>query len=288
VWEKDLVEEGFAVKPFFGFASPPVIEGDLVVLTANTAGVAFDKKTGNMVWGSAGPPAELPNTDPSAIGTTNGLDYSAPVMYEQAGRRLAIVSSFEGVHAVEVDTGRLRWLHPWDVYSGAHVADPLLLGARIFVTQYSMAPPLEAFCYLLDISGKAPEVIWKRHTLSSDISSPVAVDGFIYGCQGGPGFGHPSLRCLSIETGDVMWEQSWGVGQSIAIAAVDGKLLILEENGMLHIAEASPSSYKELARGNILAGEKKLGKFWTPPVLYRGRIFCRNLAGDLVCIDMRK
>jgi outer membrane protein assembly factor BamB len=288
VWKQDLVEEGGAVKPYYGFASPPVIEGDLVIVTANASGMAFEKKTGKKVWGSAVPPAKLPNADPSSIGTSNGVDYGAPVIYEHGGKRLGVLTSYEGIHAVEVETGRLRWLHPWDVYSGLQVADPLVLGSRVFLTQYSQDPPLEAFCYLLDVSGEKPNPIWKRHTLSSEISSPVAIDGFIYGCNGGPYVGRNSLRCLSVETGDVLWEQGWGGVLSLSISAADGKLLILEENGTLHIAEASPASYKELARGDVLAGEKKPRKFYTPPVLYRGRIYCRNFAGDLVCIDVRK
>jgi hypothetical protein len=34
-------------------------------------------------------------------------------------------------------------------------------------------------------------------------------------------------------------------------------------------------------------GAKKARVFPTPPVLCGGRIYCRNYAGDLVCIDMR-
>jgi outer membrane protein assembly factor BamB len=287
VWKKDLVEEGDAVKPYYGFASPPVIEGDIVIVTANTSGLALEKKTGKKVWGSAEPPTELPNTDPGAAGT-NGLDYSAPIINDHDGNRLAVLTSYEGIHAVEAETGRLRWLHRWDVYSGLQVADPLVLGNRIFVAQHPQFPPLEAFCYLLDISGEKPNLIWKRHTLSSEISSPVAIDSFIYGCNGGPYSGHNSLRCLSVETGDVLWEQSWGSAQTLSISAAGGKLLVLQENGTLHIAEASPSSYRELAQGDVLAGEKKPRQFYTPPVLYRGRVFCRNYAGDLVCIDVRK
>jgi outer membrane protein assembly factor BamB len=141
VWKKDLVEEGNAVKPYYGFASPPVIEGDLVIVTANTSGLAFEKKTGKKVWGSAAPPTELPNTDPSSIGTTNGLDYGAPVIYEHGGKRLGILTSYEGVHALEVETGKLRWLYQWDVYSGLQVADPLVLSSTLFITQYSQAHP---------------------------------------------------------------------------------------------------------------------------------------------------
>jgi len=47
-------------------------------------------------------------------------------------------------------------------------------------------------------------------------------------------------------------------------------------------------SYKEISSADVLDGEKKPRNFWTPPVLCNGRIYCRNYAGDLVCIDVSK
>jgi outer membrane protein assembly factor BamB len=62
----------------------------------------------------------------------------------------------------------------------------------------------------------------------------------------------------------------------------DGKLIVLGEAGKLVIADASPEGYKELASAEILRG-----KCWTVPVLANGRIYARNAAGDLVCVDVR-
>jgi hypothetical protein len=83
-----------------------------------------------------------------------------------------------------------------------------------------------------------------------------------------------------------MWEKEMKMA---SVTAADGKLIILEENGTLRIAEANPQSYKEISSCDVLGGEKKLGGwFYTPPVLYKGKIYCRNYAGDLICIDVSK
>ncbi|MCH9023190.1 MAG: alcohol dehydrogenase, partial [Planctomycetes bacterium] len=58
---------------------------------------------------------------------------------------------------------------------------------------------------------------------------------------------------------------------------------ILDGDGDLVIAKAQHQSYHEISRAPILKG-----KCWTPPVLAQKRLFARNAAGDLVCIDMRK
>ena len=66
-----------------------------------------------------------------------------------------------------------------------------------------------------------------------------------------------------------------------ALMAADGKLIIMSEPGELVIAQASPESFKALARAQVMGG-----KCWTTPVLSNGRIYCRNSKGDVVCLDV--
>jgi outer membrane protein assembly factor BamB len=58
-WKKDIVKEYKARAPFYKFAGSPVVVGDLIILTANRAGIALNKKTGEMAWGSEKPPKEI-------------------------------------------------------------------------------------------------------------------------------------------------------------------------------------------------------------------------------------
>jgi outer membrane protein assembly factor BamB len=108
----------------------------------------------------------------------------------------------------------------------------------------------------------------------------VLLDGFVYGSDGDT-TGTPTLRCLEWKTGEVRWKHE-GVGSG-GLMAVDGKLLILTEDGELLVAPASPEGFKPSARAKVLDG-----KCWTMPVLANGRIYCRNAAGELVCVDVRK
>jgi hypothetical protein len=63
--------------------------------------------------------------------------------------------------------------------------------------------------------------------------------------------------------------------------AADGKLIVLGDSGELVVAEANPAAFKPLARAQVLGG-----KCWTVPVLSGGRIYCRNVRGDVVCLDV--
>jgi outer membrane protein assembly factor BamB len=58
-WKKDLVSDYGAVRPYWGFAGSPVVEGELLILTANTSGMALNRETGQMVWSSEKPPQQV-------------------------------------------------------------------------------------------------------------------------------------------------------------------------------------------------------------------------------------
>ena len=120
---------------------------------------------------------------------------------------------------------------------------------------------------------------------------PVLIDGYLYGCNGGPESKQGTFCCLDAATGELMWEEDLRAEgkpktETVSLIAADGKLIILEDTGILRIAEASPSSYKEISSCELPA--KKMHQWWMYPVLYKSRIYCRNINGDLVCIDVSK
>jgi outer membrane protein assembly factor BamB len=287
-WKRDLVADYDVVKPFYDFAASPIIESDLVIMTANSSGIALNKETGEKVWDSERPPKKI---RAYWANIAKGTDYSTPVFYDHEGKRFAAIFSYRGLHSVETKTGDVLWLYEWSkLYSGRHITDPLIFDNKIFITDFSYRNE-EFECILLDIEGGTPNVIWERQSLGSEITTPVFIDGYIYGGHGGPDMGYISLRCLDSKTGEVMWEEDLGKRprerEMLSISAAGGKLIILEEDGMLHIAEADPSAYHPISSCQ-LPSEKGFHRWWTHPVLYDSRIYCRNYIGDLVCIDLGK
>jgi outer membrane protein assembly factor BamB len=275
-WKKDLVSELGVVKPFYGFAGSPVIVGILVILTANTSGIGLNKKTGEVVWDSEKP------TEALRLSRSTGTHYATPVVYESEGKRYAVITSSVGIHSADVESGNVSWSYEWEEYTNIQVSDPLIFDGKVFIAQYDGRGS-----FLLNIKAGPPEVLWQNLNMSSDNSSPVFIDGYLYGIDGGIEVHHASLRCLDVETGDVMWEKDMETN-SISLMAADGKLILLEEDGSLRIAEAHPTSYREISSGNIHEHEIMGPKYWTTPVLYNGKIYCRNYGFDLVCVDVSR
>jgi outer membrane protein assembly factor BamB len=276
IWEKDLVGDYQVEKIDYGYSGSPVIEENQIILNINTSGIALNKKTGDLMWASDVHPANKKD-----------ISYHAtPVMYDYKGKRNALLFSGTGLFSVDVDTGIQSWHHPYLDPGASKVADPVVFENKVFVSTESVV----GGGLLLDISGSTPKVEWQNNNMKSSINSPVIVDGYIYGCEGGPfdgGGGLALLRCLSVKTGEIMWEKDLDT-ISLSLISANGKLIILEDDGTLHIAEATPSAYQEISSADVLEGEKKKRTFWTPPVLYRGKIYCRNYMGDIVCIDVSK
>jgi len=67
------------------------------------------------------------------------------------------------------------------------------------------------------------------------------------------------------------------------VIIVDGKLIALNAAGELTIGPASPAGFKPSARAQVLGG-----KCWTAPVLANGIVYCRNSAGEIAAVDLRK
>ncbi len=272
VWKKDLLDDFHLMQPSFGWAGSPVIEGDRVILNAGRAGLALEKSTGKLAWS---------NGDGRGVGY-----YASPVLSGAGESRIALFFSGETLNAVRAVDGK----PVWSVIHGETddvVADPIPVGDGVFFSQHD-------YGMLVRIEGGQVGPAWKSEGLRSGITTPVLVDGRLFGTDwseyvGADNWSHMSrviwpFRCIDAETGATKWETMM---KSVAPSAAYGRLLLLEIDGTLHIAEASADAYQEYSKADVLNGLKKPRLFTTPPVLLDGRIYCRNYSGDLICIDVR-
>jgi len=257
VWHKNIRTELGLKELTWYFSGSPVIVDDLVILNAGTAGVALNKADGRVVW-------------------HNGKDvggYATPVPYTHGGRKCIALLGAGDLFGIEAATGKILWRYEWKTNYDINAADPIIAGDRIFISSgYNKG------CALLKLGDDKVTEIYSNRNMRNQCNSSVLWKGHVYGFDGQVG-GSGSLACLDLETGQVKWAQR-GLGTGSLMLA-DGKLIVLGEKGKLAIVEATPNGYKELASAQILEG-----KCWTVPVLANGRVYARNAAGDLVCVNV--
>ena len=261
VWQRDLQKELGLQPPRWNFSSSPFIYGDLVILNAGERGIALNKADGSVKWQN---------------GTSAG-GYSTAVPFKVGDKDCIVLFVAKEAVALETATGTVLWSIPWETQADINASDAIISDNKVFISSgYGVG------CGLFDISSGQPKEIYRNKNMSNQLNSAVLWEGYLYGFDGmigmnGPGRG--KLTCMNFETGQVKWSQD-GMGTGSLMLA-DGKLIILSEDGRLVTAEASPDGFKEISSAQILTY-----KCWTVPVLANGRIYARNTAGRLVCVDV--
>ncbi len=193
-WQKDLNEEYKIQMPIWGISAAPLIEEDLVIVhiggEKKASVVAFDRVTGAQKWKA------LPDQ----------ASYAAPIVIEQAGKRVLVCYTGDNVVGLDPATGRVYWRQkfpPREMVIG--IATPVFYEDKLLLTNFFDGS------MLLSLRQDKTRVkkIWHRvgesekitDSLHSIISTPVIRDGYIYGVDS-----YGELRCLELMTGDRVWE----------------------------------------------------------------------------------
>ena len=259
VWAKNLKAEYGLKMAKHGLGCSPLIQGDLLIINGIEVTVALDKTSkGDLIWKT-----------PTGPGS-QGAGYSTPVPYTLNGENCIAVFQAEGSLGIRVSDGRVLWNFPFTTQYNLNVADPVVIGDKIFLSSgYGSG------CVLITMDGEKPSQLWKNKNMRNHFNSSIFYNGCIYG------FDESILTCLDSKDGSTKWtEKSLGKG-SLMVAG--DKLVILGDRGKLVIAETSSEAYKPLAEAQILKG-----KCWTTPILSNGRIYARNDRGDVICLDVSK
>ncbi len=157
LWSLNLVRDLGVVAPYYGFSGSPVVEGDLLVITGNSSGIALDKANGRKVWASSPVEGEF-------MYDMSGSEYAAPVIYTFKGVRHALVFNTFGLSSVDVGSGTRDWDFAWPSEKRpggrwAHAADPVVSGAMVFISAYCYSG-VDVGCALLDMGSGRPRALW--------------------------------------------------------------------------------------------------------------------------------
>jgi len=259
IWRRPIAELADVRLPGWGCSSAPLVQGDLLLLNIGEAGAAVDKRSGDLVWSSGdreagyATPVPVPNSDPPA----------------------AVIASGKSYVGVEVPTGRQLWSQRWLTSFNCNAADPIIDQGRMFLSSgYNRGAAL------FEIGDEGLSPIWKSKEMKNQIHASVLYRGHLYGVDGDMEAG-ARLRCMDWETGEIRWSvDDIRVG---GFTLAGGKLIVLTDSGELLVAPATPHKWDPISHAKVLEG-----KCWTVPVISSGRIYCRSVEGELVCVDCRK
>lgn len=259
LWDVNLVESHKTDLSPWGIAAAPRLTPEGVVLNYGSNGTLLDRETGKVRWTTGG----------------KGSSFNVPTTARIGGEPGLLVLATNAVVGVRLKDGGEEFRHPFGEGYFCHASDPIVRGNEVFVSSADHGGQLLQF-------GKGQvEVLWKTREFGNFMSTPVLIDGHLYGINAcGVKPADTALRCVDWKTGKVLWSEK-GFGWGSLIASEDGKLLLLSDKGEMTLASASPREFRMLGRFQAIGG-----KCWTPPVMSNGRIYVRNAAGELVCYSV--
>jgi len=283
-WAKDLNKEYSIQMPVWGIAASPLIEGDLLILQIGGAGgacmVALDRVSGAEKWRALDDQAS----------------YAAPIVIDQAGKRVLVVWTGENVVGMDPKSGTVYWKHPFPPVSMViGIATPVHHRDTLFVSNFFEGSLL----LRLHQDKLAVEAIWRRkgqdeqHTdgLHSIISTPYLESDSIYGVDS-----YGELRCLDLMTGDRVWESDAAVPRArwatIHFVRNGDKVWMFNERGELIIGKLSRAGFTEVSRAKLIeptTGQlpQRGGVTWSHPAFANRHVFARN-DRELVCADLSR
>ena len=260
IWSTHIEQTAGARAPVWGFATTPLIDGDvLVVQTGGTGGRAvtgFRKQTGEILW---------------AVGD-DSVGYQSPAIGMLAGQRQVVAVGNREMMGIRPNTGEVLWSYQHGGRDGEGSEQPVFIGEdRVLVRFYGDGGGRvgESAAVLYQVNrnqtGFAVRELWRTTGFRRSWATPVLHDGYLYG------FDASFLTCVDLATGALVWKSR--PPGTAGLSLQDGHLVTFSYQGVVTVAAATPVGYREKARLPIADHGS-----YQAPTLADGRIFVRNFA----------
>jgi outer membrane protein assembly factor BamB len=244
LWQRSFGEEWAAFTTHGGRTMNPIIDGDLVIVSAavsNWGGsanrahrlVALDKRTGDVVYVSnpGGRPYDTAYATPT-IATINGL-------------RLLIAGLGDGaIHAIKPQTGEKVWSYvaaKRAINTGVVVKDGTVIVSHgdenLEGNELGLIAALDG-----SATGDIKTTQWAHKGTEFAFSSPLLDGDRVYQIDGGS-----TMHAYEVATGRELWTLSLGSAQKAPPVMADGKIYVGTDGGKFFIVRPSAT------KGEILS-----------------------------------
>lgn len=251
IWAVNVVQQYGGQNPYWGYSESPLVIGDRILVNVGgrrSSIVAFDKRTGQALWQQHGDEA----------------GYSSPMLLRTGSLAQAVF--FTGARALAVDPrdGRLLWSYDRASNNTANIATPVIRGNRVFLSSDYGTGAALLTVRAAGTLASADEVYFTRDMRNHHASS-ILVGEHLYG------FSSSILTAMQFDTGQVAWrDRSVGKG---SLAYADQRLYLYSEGGVIGLAEATPTGYREHGRFRVDSGALPT---WSHPIITNGRLIIRE------------
>ena len=147
-------------RPAWGCAGSPLVIGGTVFVNVGAHGTALDKKTGKILWSTG----------------REAASYSSIVPHVRDGRQELVMFAHKALVALDPKTGSVFWSYPWETKHDTNVADPILIGDKVFISS-----GYDRGCALLHVAGFQLSQLWVIQTMPIHFNPCLLIDTHAYG-----------------------------------------------------------------------------------------------------------
>lgn len=235
--------------PFFGAASSPVGDGDLIIVHPGNYGplTAFDAKTGAVKWTVGG----------------DGF-FASPIVATLSGVRQVITVTLDAVIGVSLPDGKLLWKQPWKAGGGGPT--PVVFEDTVIVSALDAGT---AAIKPVNRNGLwTVEAIWDTKDVSMYLSNPVVIGDALYGLS------HRSsgqFFAIDARSGATLWRGQPREAANTAVAKAGDLLFLLNDDAELIVARGSRTGLAPLKRYPVADSAT-----WAQPLISGNRVFIKD------------
>lgn len=267
IWKHDLWEEFKGTFLNHGYSSSPFVYKGLVITLVGGEGhgiVAFDAKTGKVAW-------QKHDFDNS---------YATPKLIDLDGQEQLVCFMANEVIGINPETGKLYWRFEHSNQYKQNISMPVWGKDHILF----ISSPGDAGSRGLELTKKGKRTtvkeMWNNPKVSIHHTNAIRIGDYVYTSSGGRGgAGGPGLLyAVNVKTGELAWRER-GFAKANCLYA-DGLLIILDEDGNLGLATATPELLEVRCKAQILGSRS-----WTVPTLVGHKLFLRD-SKNIVALDL--
>jgi outer membrane protein assembly factor BamB len=255
IWSHDFVKEFGAPLTGRGYSGSPLLYNNTIIVTMggpDQAVAAFDQATGKLAWKS-GYFVWAP---------------ASPILIDVDKQPQLVVFGGDIVTGMDPASGREIWKHAHRTDWGLNISTPVWVADQHLLLISSAYGVGTRALELRQTGGKTTVAEkWHSQRMRVHIGTIIPLGGHAYASSGD--FGPAFISAIDLKSGQVAWQDRSFARAQLLYA--DGKVIVLDEDGVLGLATVSPQGLKVLARASVL---QHLA--WTPPTLIGTTLYVRD------------
>jgi outer membrane protein assembly factor BamB len=255
IWSHDFVKEFNAPLTARGYSGSPLLYNSTIVVTMggpNQAVAAFDQASGKLLW-KQGYFVWAP---------------ASPILIDVDKQPQLVVFGGDVVTGMDPANGRELWRHPHKTDWGLNISTPVWVADQHLLLVSSAYGVGTRALELRQSAGKTTVTEkWHSQRMRIHIGTIIRLGEHAYASSGD--FGPAFISAFDLKSGAIAWQDRSFARAQLLYA--DGKIIVLDEDGVLGLATVSPQGLKVLAKASVL---QHLA--WTPPTLVGTTLYVRD------------